>query len=127
MTQPELVWTYSEDGIVKIDRKVNGAWKRDESAKDNGLFLASSEYYIYAEGTGTVTATGTPVDTTAGAKPVTVTITVTKGTAPKVDTEKLIRSGVKKAVMLTGDADTVAKQVAGELESVSGAFVCVWR
>ena len=97
MTQPELVWTYSEDGIVKIDRKVNGAWKRDESAKDNGLFLASSEYYIYAEGTGTVTATGTPVDTTAGAKPVTVTITVTKGTAPKVDTEKLIRSGVKKA------------------------------
>lgn len=97
VTQPELVWTYSEDGIVKIDRKVNGAWKRDESAKDNGLFLASSEYYIYAEGTGTVTATGTPVDTTAGAKPVTVTITVTKGTAPKVDTEKLIRSGVKKA------------------------------
>lgn len=48
-------------------------------------------------GTGTVTATGTPVDTTAGAKPVTVTITVTKGTAPKVDTEKLIRSGVKNA------------------------------
>lgn len=97
ISQPELVWTYSTDGIVKIDRKKHGAWKHDETAKDDGLFLASSEYYIYAEGIGTVTATGTPVDTTAGAKPVTVTITVTEGNTPKVDTSKLIHDGVKTA------------------------------
>lgn len=100
ISQPELVWTYSTDGIVKIDRKENGAWKHDEKAKDDGLFLASSEYYIYAEAVGTVIATGTPVDTTAGAKPVTVTITVTQGNAPKVDTAKLIYTGVKNAAQV---------------------------
>ena len=46
-----------------------------------------------------MTATGTPVDTTAGAKPVTVTITVTKGTAPKVDTEKLIRGVILNRIL----------------------------
>lgn len=97
ISQPELVWTYSADGIVKIDRKENGGWKHDETAKDDGLFLASSEYYIYADGVGTVTATGTPVDTTAGASPVTITVTVTEGTAAKIDTAKLIHDGVKTA------------------------------
>lgn len=97
ISEPELIWTYSQDGIITIDRKENGSWKRDETAPDNNMFLASSEYYIYAEAEGTVTAVGTPVDTTLNAKPVTITITVTASDLPEVNTSQLIKTGIANA------------------------------
>ena len=39
VTEPELNWTYSTDGIAKIERKTAYQWKRDESAPDNNNVL----------------------------------------------------------------------------------------
>lgn len=98
VTEPELIWTYDKENIVKIDRKALGGWKRDEKAPDNNGYFPSTDYYIYALSEGTVTATGTPVDTTNGAKPVTVTITVTPSDMPAPDIQGMLDKGTKGAV-----------------------------
>lgn len=104
VTEPELIWTYSQNGIVRIARKENGYWKRNTTAKDNNMYIASADYSIYAESEGTVIATGTPVDTTAGAEPVILTITVTKGNLTPVDTDRLLQSGIENARRAITDA-----------------------
>ena len=92
-----MEWTYSQDGIVTIERG-NGGFKRDESAPDNNQYFLSNEYTIRGLAEGTVTVTGTPVDQTGGANPVTFTVTVTPGEAEKpVDSEKLITEGLLDA------------------------------
>ncbi|MCI5597452.1 MAG: cell surface protein [Lachnospiraceae bacterium] len=97
LTEPELVWTYDKEGIVKIGRKGNGAFKRDESAPDNNQFFPSDEYYIYAQGEGTVTATGTPVDTTNQVEPIVIEITVTAGDTQAPDVDAMAAQGIKEA------------------------------
>ena len=104
VTEPELIWTYSTNGIVRISRRENGYWKRNTAANDNNMYIASTDYYIYAESEGTVTATGTPVDTTGNAKPVVITITVTKGNLIPVDTDALLRTGIDNAIQAVSDA-----------------------
>lgn len=97
ITEPELTWTYDKEGIVKIERKGNGAFKREETAPDNNQFFPSADYYIYAQQEGTVIATGTPVDTTNGVKPVKVKITVTAGEEKMPDVDELAKQGVDGA------------------------------
>ena len=92
-----MEWTYSQDGIVTIERG-NGGFKRDESAPDNNQYFLSNEYTIRGLAEGTVTVTGTPVDQTGGANPVTFTVTVTPGEAEKpVDSDALITAGLSDA------------------------------
>ena len=54
VTEPELNWTYSTDGIAKIERKTAYQWKRDESAPDNNNWLPGTDYYVYGLSEGTV-------------------------------------------------------------------------
>lgn len=98
ITEPGLVWTYDKENIVKIERKKNGDFVRDEEAADNGYYLAGTDYYIHALSEGTVTATGRPVDTTNEVAPVVISITVTptKADAPDIDT--MVSKGTAGAI-----------------------------
>ncbi len=100
ISEPSINWTYSTDGIVTISRKnANGDWKRDETAPDNNMFIASSEYTLYATGEGTVTVTGTPVDMTGGAQPISFTVTVKAGqSAQEVDIDRIVKEGIESSV-----------------------------
>lgn len=97
VTEPELVWTFDQEGIVKISRKTEIERKDIEGAPDDKLFLPTTDYYVYALSEGTVTATGTPVDNTNGVEPVTIKITVTKGDAKPVDVDNIVNKGVAAA------------------------------
>lgn len=126
ITEPGMTWSYSEDGVISIDRDVAGEWKHAEGAPDDGLYIASSEYAITALRPGTVTVTGTPVDTTAGAKPVTFTVTV-DGIAPApADVAKLVDEGIESAAsFLDANRSATAFVYGDEWELYT--FVCAGR
>ncbi len=77
ITEPNLTWTYSQDGIVNIYRPNPLVQVRDTGGPDDGNWVASSDFEVKALRPGTVIATGTPVDTSGGAAPIQLTITVT--------------------------------------------------
>ena len=95
VTEPELNWTYSTDGIAKIERKTAYQWKRDESAPDNNNWLPGTDYYVYGLSEGTVTATGTPVDKTNNVEPVVLTIKVEASEQEAPDLTALTNKGLE--------------------------------
>ena len=95
VTEPELNWTYSTDGIAKIERKTAYQWKRDESAPDNNNWLPGTDYYVYGLSEGTVTATGTPVDKTNNIEPVVLTIKVEASEQEAPDLTALTNKGLE--------------------------------
>lgn len=95
VTEPELNWTYSTDGIAKIERKTAYQWKRDESAPDNNNWLPGTDYYVYGLSEGTVTATGTPVDKTNNVEPVVLTINVEASEQEAPDLTALTNKGLE--------------------------------
>ncbi|MFQ9514963.1 MAG: DUF4430 domain-containing protein [Eubacterium sp.] len=99
VTEPEINWTYSEEGIVRIERKNPYGWKRDEKAPDNNCWLPNTDYYVYALGEGTVTATGTPVDKSGNVEPIVITITVTPGDVAAPELDKLSSQGIQGALV----------------------------
>ncbi len=76
VTEPDLVWTFDQKGIVSIQRPDVHEQVQDTGGLDDGNWVASKTFEVRGLKPGTVVATGTPVDTTGGAKPVTLTITV---------------------------------------------------
>lgn len=97
VTETGMEWTYSQNGIVTIERE-NGGFKRDETAPDNNQYFLSSEYTIRGLEEGTVTVTGTPVDQTGGAKPVQFVVEVAPGVAETpADNDKIIADGMTDA------------------------------
>lgn len=80
VTAPELIWTYDKEGIVNIEHRTNGFWKKNtdeyDKAPDKGLYLSSADYYITALSEGTVTAIGTPADNKNNVEAVKITVTV---------------------------------------------------
>lgn len=102
VTEPELQWTYDQEGIVQIGREQDGDWKRDENAPDKNLYLPTTEYKIQALQAGTVVATGTPVDKTGGAKPIQLTITVGEGSEPQPDLDIIVETQIKQAADYIG-------------------------
>ncbi len=116
VTEPGMTWSYSTDGIISIDRDVAGAWKHEEGAPDDGLYIASSDYTVTALKPGTVTVTGTPVDTTGGAQPVTFTVTV-DGIVVPADTSELVDEGIASAAAyLDANRSATAFQYGDEWE-----------
>lgn len=97
VTEPELNWTFSNDGIAKIERKNAYGWKRDESAPDNNQWLPLTQYVLYGLRKGTVTATGTPVDRTNNVFPIELEITVESSDAEIPDWLKLANEGIELA------------------------------
>ena len=95
VTEPELNWTYSTDGIAKLERKTAYQWKRDESAPDNNNWLPGTDYYVYGLSEGTVTATGTPVDKTNNVEPVVLTIKVEASEQEAPDLTALTNKGLE--------------------------------
>ena len=95
VSEPGLEWTFSEDGIVSIDREKLHAQNRDENAPDGekGYWIATTDYQVEGLREGTVTATGTPIDKTNNVEPVVITIHVTKGNAVHTDVEELADKG----------------------------------
>lgn len=94
VTETGMIWSFDKEGIISIVRG-NGAFKRDDTAPDNGQFFLSEEYKIKALSAGTVTVTGTPVDTTAGAAPITFTVTVTANSdLEEADIWEIISDGI---------------------------------
>ena len=102
VTAPELIWTYDKEGIVEIERRTNGFWKKNtdeyDKAPDKGFYISGSDYYITALSEGTVTAIGTPADNTNNVEPVKITITVKPGDVEPVDINKLVTQGVEGAI-----------------------------
>ena len=102
VTAPELIWTYDKEGIVEIERKTDGFWKKNtdeyDKAPDKGLYISGSDYYVTALSEGTVTAIGTPADNTNNVEPVKIKITVKQGTVESVETNKLVSQGTEGAI-----------------------------
>ena len=97
VTETGMEWTYSQNGIVTIERE-NGGFKRDETAPDNNQYFLSSEYTIRGLQEGTVTVTGTPVDQTGEAKPVRFVVEVAPGEAETpADNDKIMTDGMTDA------------------------------
>lgn len=97
VTETGMEWTYSQNGIVTIERE-NGGFKRDETAPDNNQYFLSSEYTIRGLQEGTVTVTGTPVDQTGEAKPVRFVVAVAPGEAETpADNDKIMADGMTDA------------------------------
>lgn len=116
VTEPGMTWSYSADGIISIDRDIAGAWKHEEGAPDDGLFIASGDYAITALKPGTVTVTGTPIDTTGGAQPVTFTVTV-DGVVVPTDASELVDKGIASATAyLDANRSSTAFQYGDEWE-----------
>ena len=99
VTEPDLVWSYSQEGIVRISRPNPLVQIRSTGGPDDGNWVASTEFEVKALRPGTVTVTGTPVDTSGNAKPVTLTIQVTDDGAPVVgfDIPQFIAEGKETA------------------------------
>ncbi len=99
ITEPNLIWTFSKQGIVSIQRPDALMQVRETGGPDDGNWVASTKFEVKGLKPGTVTAIGTPVDTTGGAKPVKITITV-KGNGGEIqgfDIPKFIEIGKKAA------------------------------
>ena len=99
VSEPELVWSYSQTGIVSISRPNPLMQLRDTNTVDVGNWVASTQYELKALKPGTVTVTGTPVDTSENAQPVTFTVTVTgdESNIPVFDIPKFIAEGKEAA------------------------------
>lgn len=106
VSDTEMEWSYSKDGIVKIVAKPDSGqffsiWKKgdafSESDADYGMAVTTPYFNIKSMKEGTVTVTGTPVDQTKGLKPVKFTVTVKGGQAPAVDTDALVKQGLASA------------------------------
>lgn len=95
ITEPDLVWTFSQKGIVSINRPNPLVQIRNTGGPDDGNWVSSKEFEVKALRPGTVVATGTPVDTTGNAAPVKLTITVTGDGSPVqgFDIPKFIEEG----------------------------------
>lgn len=107
VTEPQIVWTYDKQGIVSIERKTVGFWKKNSEEYDNtpdkGLYLSGSDYYIEALSEGTVTVTGTPVDNTNDIEPIKFTITVNPGEVVDVDIDSLVKKGIDNSLKFIED------------------------
>ncbi len=99
VSEPELVWTYSQTGIVSISRPDSLKQIRDTGTLDSGNWVASDQYVLKALKPGTVQVTGTPVDTTGGAQPVTFSVTVSgdEGDIQAFDIPAFIAQGKRTA------------------------------
>lgn len=91
-TEQRFNWSYSEDGIVKVNDEINGSIS-DPTAK-------TTIHSLRALKEGTVTVTGTPIDDTAGCQPVVFTVRVKKGgtVVNPVDVDKIVSDGIKSAI-----------------------------
>ncbi len=99
ITEPNLIWTFDNQGIVSIQRPNTLEQVRESGGPDDGNWVASAKFEVRGLRAGTVIATGTPVDTSGGAKPVKITITV-KGNGnpvPEFDIPQFIKDGKKAA------------------------------
>lgn len=99
VTEPDLLWSYSQEGIVRISRPNPLVQIRNTGGPDDGNWVASTEFEVKALRPGTVTVTGTPVDTSGNATPVTFTVQVTDDGAPVVgfDIPQFIADGKETA------------------------------
>ena len=94
VTEPELIWTYSKDGIVDIRRDSLTIQKEEEAVEgERGAWIATTDYYIEGLKPGVVTATGTPLDKTNNVEPVVLTIKVEAGEEVDTNTDKLAETG----------------------------------
>ncbi|MEG0378675.1 MAG: prenyltransferase/squalene oxidase repeat-containing protein, partial [Eubacterium sp.] len=87
-TEQRFIWTYSQEGIVKITENVTSG-SADGTDHEVLRKMRGLE-------SGTVTVTGTPWDTTAGAQPIRFTVTVKgSGSVEPVDYGKMAKDALK--------------------------------
>lgn len=98
VTDPSMIWSYSQKGIATITKTKSGAWKRVDGAPDTNNYFLCSDYRINGISEGTVEITGTPVDQTNHPEPIKFTVTVTKGDAPDTDNQALARKGAEISI-----------------------------
>lgn len=106
-SEKRFVWTYSEDGIVKVSDEVTN----DPSSV---LIEKTTSHYISAQKEGTVTVTGTPYDQSAGAKPVVFTVNVKNSGSqePAVNINELTKNGIDNGLAYLKGSD-VSKNAYG--------------
>lgn len=86
-TNQKFVWTYSKEGIVKVQDRVTST-----------PGTMTTTHTLSALQQGTVTVTGTPVDDTKGANAIQFTVTVTKPSeAQELDFDKYVTQNITHA------------------------------
>ena len=87
-TNQRFTWTYSQDGIVKVN---------DYVTSTPGTITTT--HTLSALEQGTVTVTGTPLDDTKGAKPIQFTVTVTQPDAVEdLDFDRYVTDNIDHAL-----------------------------
>lgn len=87
-TNQRFTWTYSQDGIVKVN---------DYVTSTPGTMTTT--HTLSALEQGTVTVTGTPLDDTKGAKPIQFTVTVTQPDAVEdLDFDRYVTGNIRHAL-----------------------------
>ena len=87
-TNQRFTWTYSQDGIVKVN---------DYVTSTPGTMTTT--HTLSALEQGTVTVTGTPLDDTKGAKPIQFTVTVTQPDAVEdLDFDQYVTGNIRHAL-----------------------------
>lgn len=87
-TNQRFAWTYSQDGIVKVN---------DYVTSTPGTMTTT--HTLSALEQGTVTVTGTPLDDTQGAKPIQFTVTVTQPDAVEdLDFDRYVTGNIRHAL-----------------------------
>ena len=87
-TNQRFTWTYSQDGIVKVN---------DYVSSTPGTITTT--HTLSALEQGTVTVTGTPLDDTKGAEPIQFTVTVTQPDAVEdLDFDRYVTGNIRHAL-----------------------------
>lgn len=86
-TNQKFVWTYSQEGIVKVEDRVS-----------SGVGTMTTTHVLSALQQGTVTVTGVPIDDTKGANSIQFTVTVTEPSEVEdLDFDKYVTQNIKHA------------------------------
>ena len=95
-TNQRFVWTYSQEGIVKVDDRITST-----------PGTMTTTHVLSALEEGTVTVTGTPMDDTQGANSISFTVTVTEAAEGEaLDFDKYVTQNIDHALTyLEGDLE----------------------